>query len=87
MSSTSPITRIGQGYGSPARHLVIHQGIRPATTPGASTKKTDDPRAAPAFRPACEAQWVTMRSLRADGGEPYPPDHAGKDSWTGVSVT
>jgi hypothetical protein len=45
-ASTAPVTRTRTGYVLPACQPVSHQGIGPATTPGAITRNTAVPAAA-----------------------------------------
>src|SRR5262245_36054170 len=48
--STAPVIRTGTGQPAPGCHPVSHQGTRPATTPGAITRKAALPAVAVIFR-------------------------------------
>src|SRR5262245_45416820 len=52
MTSRAPASRSGHqvDQGAAGRHPVSHHGTNPATTPGASAKKTADPAAAAVLR-------------------------------------
>src|SRR6266508_4561554 len=70
-SSTSPTTRSGSAVGR-IRQPVSHQGTRPATRPGARTKKIDAPTAATLLRMTCNILLTTAGNILRMSSVPPP---------------
>src|SRR6266508_3990415 len=70
-SSTSPTTRSGSAVGR-IRQPVSHQGTRPATRPGARTKKIDVPTAATLLRMTCNILLTTTGNILHMSSAPPP---------------